>query len=285
MILTELSREISIKTKHHIKKRIPHINRKHINENTSAVTQYTSTDGTVHDIRFENLLKEGYNMDKFIKDNTLFKRPDHNFSQLARLLKKDSIVYDLGSYIGTFAIPMAIEGMKIYTFEAWPDNHTRCSINCKPYDIQNFSVALSDKNETKKTQITNCQGWANFDENHFEEIRHVRLDDFMIEKNLPNPSLVKMDIEGMESIALHGMTNLLENIRPIWSVGHHFKMPAEIEGIAWVDVEDGGFDFAKIGNELDYAIYDEVGLRASPEILQQTGGEFIFIPKEKIKYV
>lgn len=254
----------------------------HVNDKSEAKIKYTSTDKKVHEITFHNLLKTGYNMDKFVKDNTLFRRPDHNYTSLVRLLKKDSIVYDLGAYIGTFAIPMAIEGMKVYTFEAWPTNHIRCSKNCEPYDIVNYCVALSDVNKEEKGQITHCQGWINHDKELFEKIKYVRLDDFIESENLPYPDLVKMDIEGMETIAMHGMTNLLENIRPIWSVGYHFKMPAEVEGLAWVDVEDGGFDFSRIG-ELNYNIYDEFGRRVPPEILQQRGGEFIFVPREKIK--
>jgi len=268
----------------HIKQNVRQIHPryKHVNRNTEATICYKSTNNEIHDIQFYNLLKEGYSMDKFIKDNTLFNRPDHNYASLVRLLKKDSVVYDLGAYIGTFAIPMAIEGMKVYTFEAWPDNHLRCVKNCEPYNIENYCVALSNENAIKKGQITHCQGWANHDEKHFEEIEYARLDDFIKEKNLPLPSLVKMDIEGMESIAMHGMTNLLENVRPIWSVGYHYKMPVEIEGVAWVDVEDGGFDFTAI-EELDYIIYDEAGRRASPSILSERGGEFVFVPREKIR--
>ena len=268
--------------KSHIEKRTIHPNFQHVNENTEATIEYVTSNGESHDIHFLNLLKKGYNMDKWIKEGSLFKRPDHNYASLVRLLKKGSVVYDLGAYIGTFAIPMAIEGMKVYTFEAWPDNHVRCSKNCEPYNIENFCVALSNENVTKKSQITHCQGWANFDENHFEEIQHSRLDDFIREKKLPLPSLIKMDIEGMESIAMHGMTDLLENVRPIWSVGYHFKMVAEIEGVAWTEPEDGGYDFSNIG-KLDYLIYDERGNRVPTKILRERGGEFTFIPREKIK--
>ena len=264
------------------KKRQPHPRGFHANEKTEAKIKYVSTDKKTHEITFHNLLKTGYNMDKFIKDNSLFQRPDHNYDSLVGLLKKGSVVYDLGAYIGTFAIPMAIEGMKVHTFEAWHDNHIRCTKNCEPYDIKNYCVALSNVNKEEKGQITHCQGWINYDEEQYEKIKYVRLDDFIQSENLPYPDLIKMDIEGMESIAMHGMTNLLENIRPIWSVGYHFKMPVEVDGVAWVEVEDGGFDFRKV-SELDYNIYDELGRRAKPEILQQRGGEFVFIPREKIR--
>ena len=100
--------------------------------------------------------------------------------------------------------------------------------------------AVSDKNYTVDSKFNNCM------DNEYEvrKIKYVRLDDFMEENNLPKPHLVKVDIEGMETLALHGMKNLLENIRPIWAMGYHYKFYSTVEGYpGWVDVEDGGFDF------------------------------------------
>ena len=95
--------------------------------------------------------------------------------------------------------------------------------------------------------------------------------------------MVKVDIEGMETIALHAMTNLIENVRPIWQMGYHYKFYSTVEGYpGWIDVEDGGYDFQKF-HELDYLIFDERGNVAPPAILNQRGGEFVFVPKEKIK--
>tara|TARA_Y100000004_G_C8695545_1_gene319395 strand:- start:131 stop:517 length:387 start_codon:yes stop_codon:yes gene_type:complete len=116
-----------------------------------------------------------------------------------------------------------------------------------------------------------------------DNIEYYRLDDYIQENSLPIPDLVKVDIEGMESIALHGMTNLVENVRPIWQMGYHYKFYSDIEGYpGWVDVESGGYDFQNF-DKLDYLIYDEVGRLCAPSILSQRGGEFIFIPREKIK--
>ena len=244
---------------------------------------YKDTNGFEHDIKFHNLLPKGHNMDRFIQNKSLFSRPDHRFGDLLRLMKKESVVYDLGSYIGTFSIPMAIEGMDVYCFEGWPDNYTRCKKNTDPYNIKNYCVALSNVNKIEKTRFNHCQGAENDSYHDLGEIVYVRLDDFIKEKNLPSPDLIKVDIEGMESLAFHGMSNLLENVRPIWNMGYHYKFYSEVEGYpGWVDVEDGGFDFSKIG-ELDYVIFDQHGKRCPPSILQTRGGEFIFIPREKIR--
>jgi FkbM family methyltransferase len=232
-----------------------------------------------HEIVFHDLLETGMNMDKHIIAGTAFQRPDHNFQPLLRLVKKGSVVYDLGSYIGTFAIPMAIEGMEVHAFEGFPDNYERCKKNTEPYNVTNYQVAVSNENYTVDSKFNNCM------DNEYEvrTIKYVRLDEYVKKNKIPAPSLVKMDIEGMETLALHGMTNLLENVRPIWSMGYHFKFYSTVEGYpGWIDVKDGGFDFKRF-TELEYIIFDELGRRAPPHILDIRGGEFTFIPREKIK--
>ena len=232
-----------------------------------------------HEITYYDLLETGNNMDKHIIQGTAFKRPDHNFQPLLRLIKPGSVVYDLGAYIGTFAIPMAIEGMEVHAFEGFPDNHARCKRNSEPYNVTNYQVAVSNENYTVDSKFNNCM------DNEYEvrTIRYVRLDDFVADNNIPEPALVKMDIEGMETLALHGMTNLLENVRPVWSMGYHFKFYSTVEGYpGWIDVKDGGFNFHRFP-ELGYLIFDEFGRRVPPQILDIRGGEFTFVPQEKIK--
>jgi len=241
---------------------------------------YTDTKNKQHDILFYDLLESGHNMDKHIINGTLFRRPDHHFGMLVSLLKPDSIVYDVGSYIGTFSIPMAIEGMELHAFEGFPDNYSRCKKNTEPYNITNHLCAVSDKEYSVESKFNSCMDDGYEKKDH---IHYFRLDDFMANNKLPTPDLVKVDIEGMETIALHGMTNLIENIRPIWQMGYHYKFYSTLEGYpGWVDVEDGGYDFQNF-HKLDYLIYDEHGRLNDPSILNKRGGEFIFIPKERIK--
>ncbi len=245
----------------------------------NKITKYKN-----HEIEFHNLLTTGWNMDKFVLSDTAYQRPDHNFDILLKLVKKGSVVYDVGSYIGTFAIPLAIEGMEVHAFEGFPDNFERCKKNCEPYNIKNYQIAVSDKNYEVDSKFNNCMDPA-FHELEVRRIKYARLDDYIREHQIPEPALVKMDIEGMETIAMHGMTNLLENVRPIWSMGYHFKFYSTVEGYpGWEDPEDGGFDFQRFA-ELDYAIFDERGWRVPSTILSQRGGEFTFVPKEKIRKI
>ena len=241
---------------------------------------YITTAGQQHDIDFYDLLTEGHNIDKHIINGTLFHRQDHQFHMIVDLLKPSSIVYDVGSYIGTFAIPMALEGMEIHAFEGFPDNFHRCKKNTEVYNITNHLCAVSDKEYSVESKFNSCMddGYEKKD-----KIEYYRLDDFIENNKIPLPDLVKVDIEGMETIALHGMTNLIEEIRPIWQMGYHYKFYSTLEGYpGWIDVKDGGYDFQNFA-KLDYLIFDEVGRRVPPEILNQRGGEFVFVPREKIR--
>ena len=170
--------------------------------------------------------------------------------------------------------------MTVYAFEGFPDNFERCKKNTEPYGIENHLCAVSDTNYTVESKFNNCM------DNEYEvrTINYVRLDDYMKQQGLPNPKLVKMDIEGMETIALHGMRNLLEFVRPIWAIGYHYKFYSTVEGYpGWVDIEDGGFDFKEF-KRLGYQLFDE-RLRPMPyELLDMRGGEFFFVPKEMIHY-
>ena len=236
-----------------------------------AVIQYKG-----NDIHFYNLLQKGNNIDRYILQNNLYKRADHNFSKILRLLKPNSVVYDIGAYIGTFSITMALEGMKVYAFEGFPDNFARAKVNCEPYNIDLHLCALSNEKSLVKTKFNDCT-----DADPVErEISYVIFDDYIEEKKLKKPDFIKLDIEGMETLALFGMRNILENVRPIWQIGYHIGLDISFDKYpGFVKVEDGGFDF-KMFNELNYNIYNDFGQRVTN--LTQWG-EYICIPLEKIK--
>ncbi|HUV84594.1 MAG TPA: FkbM family methyltransferase, partial [Methanosarcinales archaeon] len=194
-----------------------------------------------HEISFYNLISGHHNIDKFILNGSLFNRPDHKFESIITLLKPNSIVYDIGAYIGSFAIPMTIEGSKVYAFEGFPDNYKRLEKNCLPYNISTYLIAVNNKNDKVKTKFNDCTDT----EPQEREIEYCIFDSYIEKINIPKPDLVKLDIEGMETLALFGMTNLLENIRPIWQIGYHKGLEEKFEHYpGFVDISMGGFDFS-----------------------------------------
>ena len=234
------------------------------------------------DILFKNLYESGHNMDSFIIDDSLFSRKDHQYELFYKYLKPGSIVWDIGAYIGTFAIPFSISGYKVYAFEGFPSNFNRLVENCKPYDIECHLCALSDEDKPTHSLFADCQDQSDPEK---QEIKYVMFDDYVSKHNIPNPKFVKLDIEGMESIALLKMTNILENIRPIWQIGYHHPgdIKESIDGYPGFRTTDkGGFDFTTF-EKLDYVIYNLKTMQPSKFLWGDCNGEYLCIPKEKIK--
>ena len=223
-------------------------------------------------IKFHDLIVAEHNVDKFIINQQMFSRPDHQFGHLLGLIKPNSVVYDIGAYIGTFSIPFAIEGMRVHTFEGFPDNYVRAKKNCLPYNtITVHLVAVSNKNGVVTTKFNDC---TNLPPSEREIHFHV-LDEYLETNNIEMPDLVKVDIEGMETLALFGMKNLIENVRPIWQIGYHIGLDVKFDGYpGFVTPDNGGFDFNTF-KRLGYKIY-----RGQDEVQGFTSwGDYICVPK------
>jgi len=243
---------------------------------------YTKKPYAMH---FKNLLETGGNIDRYILENKLFERMDHNYDVLFNFLKPNDIVWDIGAYIGTFSIPFAIEGMDVYAFEGFPSNFERLRVNCMPYkNINVFLCALSNENKAITSKFADC---TNHELNP-TEIEYFIFDEYVKKHDIPFPSLVKMDIEGMESLALLGMKNILENVRPIWQIGYHhpgnilIENPEQkIEGYpGFVIPEEGGFDFETF-EKLDYCVFNLAqGLKRGKFLWGDCNGEYLCVPKE-----
>ncbi|MCK4994935.1 MAG: FkbM family methyltransferase [Candidatus Omnitrophica bacterium] len=163
-------------------------------------------------------------------------------------------VLDIGGYIGLVSIPLAFFGGIVHTFEGSPRNHIRLKEICKPLrQIKIHPVALSNQKKQCTTRFNDC-----IDGEHPEqEVNYVAYDEYAKENNIPDPKFVKMDIEGMESIALLSMNNLLENIRPVWQLEWHCHFNTQYSDYpGFVSHENGGFDFNKF-KALNYTIYNE----------------------------
>jgi FkbM family methyltransferase len=234
------------------------------------------------EILFNNLLQSGQNIDKWIIEGTLFSRGDHKYELFYRHLKPGDVVWDIGAYIGTFSIPFSITGHKVYAFEGFPDNFNRLVENCKPYDIECHSCALSNENKIVESTFGDCQDQANPKR---DKIHYVKFDEYVSKNNIPNPKFVKMDIEGNESLALLEMKNVLENDRPIWQIGYHHpgNTISDKEHPEFVKTEHGGFDFNTF-ERLDYIVFDLKNRGVQSKFKWgDCNGEYMCIPKEKIR--
>lgn len=139
-------------------------------------------------------------------------------------IKEGDIVYDIGANVGLYTILCAKktgdEGL-VVSFEPEPLSYKKLNENIKLNELKNvrtYSIALSDFNGKTKLNITG-EGKANHNIRPLKrnisnkqqiEVDTRRLDDLIVEDNLPKPDLIKIDIEGAELNALRGMESLLK---------------------------------------------------------------------------
>ena len=244
-----------------------------------------------HQIHFKNLLEGADAADKYILDGTYFENTQDYFNVLLSWLRPNDVFWDIGAYIGTFSIPFAIEGINVHAFEGFPYNFERLKINCAPYkNITPHLCALSNENKKIISKFGDCTSL----EHEPTEIQYYIFDEYQKKHKIPLPRVIKMDIEGMESLALLGMKELLENVRPIWQIGYHhpgnilIENPEQkIEGYpGFVIPEEGGFDFETF-KRLGYVVFDLRHESGEPKRSKfrwgDCNGEYLCLPKEKIK--
>jgi FkbM family methyltransferase len=178
----------------------------------------------------------------------------------SRFIKPGDVVFDVGAYIGLISIHFAAMGARVHAFEGSLRNTarlTRMAAAAPGPDISIHAVALSDRNYECRTRFNDC-----VDREHPEQtISYARLDEYMCQKRIPDPRFVKIDIEGMETVALKGMSRLIREVRPVWQIECHTGLPFKYDNYpGYVSVEDGGFDFAEF-HRAGYAVLDERGKR------------------------
>ena len=155
----------------------------------------------------------------FVKKNKNKKYYEHNFfsrwKEQAQQMATD--VLDLGGYSGFYGLVAAKvnPSSRIYIFEPDSLNYRQIKENIRLNDLRNIEVikaVVTDK--IRSIFFTEYKGkeTGRISENSDFQIDGLILDDWL-EKNKINPTLIKMDIEGAEYLALSGMKNYLKTAK------------------------------------------------------------------------
>jgi len=179
-----------------------------------------------------------------------------------KLIKKDDICYDIGSYIGTHSIAFAISGGIVHAFEGSPKNYDRCEAHCQNFNIITHKVALHEIEKDCKTRFNDCN-WDDCGNIPYSEaapeqqIKYVILEKFCEENNIPWPNFIKMDIEGMETLVLKGFSlNKILSKKPNIYIEKHIGDPTRYSDYpSCVSIAEGGFDFNIIRDLWGYNVY------------------------------
>jgi len=140
-------------------------------------------------------------------------------------------VFDIGANIGLYTLPAALKLRgtgSVYAFEPVPLWLQRLRENIQLNRLSSISsvftynIGLSDKNEMCNLVMKGVQGsgmgsiTANYpnqpdkDKTVVIRIQLVRGDDFLLEKGIPGPNVVKIDVEGAELAVLQGLGKSLQ---------------------------------------------------------------------------
>lgn len=131
------------------------------------------------------------------------------FKFLKPHLKDVKVVWDLGAAIGDHTRQYLDWGMQVYAFEPNPISFTCLEHNCP--EAECLPYAASDKDGSLNFSLLENAGASRVTKDGEWSVEAKRLDGL----GLPDPDFVKIDIEGHEVLALHGMAEMLERRKPI----------------------------------------------------------------------
>ena len=143
-------------------------------------------------------------------------------SVFPKILLPGHTVYDVGAHAGFFSLALArIVGSKgqVYAFEPLPENYHRIQAASKKNNLPQIIVIRSAvANRVGMTNLyiaSNTSIGSLLKQGHSSlEVKMISLDSFVYDEGNPPPDLIKIDIEGAESLALEGMNYLAKEFAP-----------------------------------------------------------------------
>ncbi len=202
---------------------------------------------------------------------------------IARWVKEDSVVWDVGGNIGLFSFPVALKARRgqVYAFE--PDitlafnllRSKRLAVNqglpitLMPFalsntdDIAEFLIAAYGNSMNK---LAGVGAWHDnlFVASEKRTVVTLRIDS--IARHLRPPDVIKIDVEGAEMLVLEGGKETIAKSRPVMLI----EGPKEL-----------GPAMKAYLKELDYVMVD--GFADDPVLIDEIAWDTVAIPRERWK--
>jgi FkbM family methyltransferase len=140
-----------------------------------------------------------------------------NFSEIELLLRwvdsktdQDNVLVDVGAHVGSSMLPFAKRKWRVYAFEPEPTNYQELKTKFKNFsNVTCIAKAVSDTNQEKVPFYTSSKHWGihalqPFHPTHQPSltVETVRLDDALVELGVNKVTVLKVDIEGADFLAL-----------------------------------------------------------------------------------
>jgi FkbM family methyltransferase len=157
--------------------------------------------------------------------------------RFAEAVHAGGVVYDLGGNVGYYTLISAFRAGprgRVFAFEPLPRNLDFLRRHLALNRIENVTVidaAVSDRSGTVRFAEDSSTSKGRIGESGFE-VRSLALDDWIQKEGIPDPMLIKIDIEGAEFQALQGMRRMLARARPpVFLSTHSGKVHRECLGL------------------------------------------------------
>jgi FkbM family methyltransferase len=136
-------------------------------------------------------------------------------------LRDDDVVYEVGAHIGSWTVFFArrLSRGEVHAFEPDDENRGQLRANLALNAVRNVSVhdvAIGDRSGTAPFVVYAEDRDARHSlvptEGHARtiEVNTLRLDDVPVDLGIPEPTALKIDVEGAEGLVLAGAASLLE---------------------------------------------------------------------------
>lgn len=198
-----------------------------------------------------------------------------------KFLNIKDVVYDIGAFKGVLTVNFAKMGFDVIAIEGSPINFESLQFNVEKYsNVKLLNIALHEKNQDNvMTRFNDCNGLLH----PIQKINYKTLPEIINHYKLPNPKFIKMDIEGMESLALKSCANIISDVRPIFQLSIHDTYEHGVMCVydnfpGFKKTINGGFDFNDFF-KMNYSAFD-LDMNRKNEI--NGFNEYFIIPNELI---
>jgi FkbM family methyltransferase len=154
----------------------------------------------------------------------------------------DRVVFDVGAFEGLITLFFSRQARHVVCYEPSSRNYARLCQNLELNRIKNVtarkygvgakphrSALASDPRMTGGGTLSDTisETIGRRDDAHFEQIEVTTLDQDLAEAHLPEPDLIKVDVEGYELAVLEGAKRLLEAKHPALYLEMHGETMSE----------------------------------------------------------
>jgi FkbM family methyltransferase len=178
---------------------------------------------------------------------------------IKKLVEPGMVAYDVGANIGYVSLLLARrvgENGKVFAFEALPSNLDRLRDNLElsgfSRAVEVVAAAVVDGERPVRFLVgpsggrgkaEGSSGRQDVSYTHGDEVMGLSLDGFVFRIGKPVPQVVKMDIEGGETLALPGMRRLLTEARPLILMELHGPEAARV---AWEELRGTSYRICRM---------------------------------------